>query len=217
MFNQWNGKKWYCYGTSMTDNAHGTGFFSKYLALFAGLEEHNFGKGSSGIVPALHGDDSVKTRVMRLDDGKQEADLITVEVIPNDMKAPLGEVCDVSDETFCGNLNQVIEYLQRNTKAYIAILTASRGRYNVFDEQEQYTPYSEYMNKRIEWERAIEEICKRHSVAFWNGAAQSQLGYYRSVNNNQYVTDQIHLTDEGGKALAKYYWGKLRNAFPIKE
>ena len=37
---------------------------------------------------------------MRLDDGKAEADLITVEVIPNDMKGELGEITDLSDETF---------------------------------------------------------------------------------------------------------------------
>ena len=53
--NQWQGKKWFCYGTSMTDNSGKdspfvTGTYSKYLAEYAGLEEHNFGKGGSGII-----------------------------------------------------------------------------------------------------------------------------------------------------------------------
>lgn len=79
--NQWQGKKWYCYGTSVTDNVSLTsagvncGTYSKYLAQYAGLEEHNFGIGGSGIIPKLHGDDSIKTRCMCLTDGKEEAGL----------------------------------------------------------------------------------------------------------------------------------------------
>ena len=96
--NQWQGKKWYCYGTSMTANtaivkATGmhSGTCSKYLAQYAGLEEHNFGKSGSSIIPKFHGDDNTQTRCMRLTDGKAAADLITVEVIPNDMKGDLGK------------------------------------------------------------------------------------------------------------------------------
>ena len=127
--NQWQGKKWYCYGTSMTDNASlingiNCGNYSKYLAEFAGLEEYNFGKGGSGFIPEFHGDDNIKTRCMRLTDGKAEADLITVEVIPNDMKGELGEVTDLCDDTFCGNLNQIIEYLLSNTEASLVVLIA---------------------------------------------------------------------------------------------
>ena len=62
---QWQGRKWYCYGTSMTDNhdrngnmvgskpdgmpnrPQKTGFYSRFLAELAGLEEHNFGNGSA--------------------------------------------------------------------------------------------------------------------------------------------------------------------------
>ena len=67
----------------MTDNTQNTRFYSRYPAGWVGLEEHNFGKGESGIVPALHGDDNFKSRCMRLSDGKEKADLIMVEVIPN--------------------------------------------------------------------------------------------------------------------------------------
>ena len=132
---QWNGKKWYCYGTSMTDNSgvdspFVTGTYSKYLAEYAGLEEHNFGKGGSGIVPAIHGKvDSIKTRCMRLDDGKADADLITLEIIANDMRAPLGDVYDTGDDTFCGNLNQILKYLLQNTRATVAVLIPTRTRH----------------------------------------------------------------------------------------
>jgi hypothetical protein len=80
--NQWQGLLWYAYGTSLT--AEGTGKYAKPLAEMAGLNLKNYGKGGSGIIPALHGSDSIKTRCMRLTDGKANADLITIEIIPKD-------------------------------------------------------------------------------------------------------------------------------------
>ena len=231
---QWQGKKWYCYGTSMTDNrdlgrgssgtapdgqtnrSKKTGYYSGFLAAYAGLEEHNFGKGGSGIVPALHKKDSIKTRVMTLEDGKGEADLITVEIIPNDMRAELGDITDWSDDTFCGNLNQVLAYLQENTKAAIAVLIATRSRYHYQDKEKQYPPNSEYVQERLVWEDAVETICRMHGIPCWNGAAEGGLGYYRMGKDNEYVQDQIHLTAKGGQVLAQYYWGKLQNLYPVK-
>ena len=77
---QWQGKKWYCYGTSMTDNQQtnyldpednsGTGHYSHYLAQFSGLEEHNFGLGGSGVIPSLEHGGTIKKRTMTLEDGK---------------------------------------------------------------------------------------------------------------------------------------------------
>lgn len=218
--NQWQGKKWYCYGTSMTDNVSFAksgmhcGTYSKYLAQYAGLEEHNFGKGGSGIIPKLHKPDNVKTRCMRLDDGKAEADLITVEVIPNDRKGVLGEVTDRSDDTFCGNLNQIIEYLLTNTKATVVILLASRNRYQYEDPSNQFSPVSETIQKWLLWEDAVMTICRMHGIQCWNGASEAGLGYYRVSADNTYLQDQIHLTEKGGEILAKYFWGRLQNLYP---
>lgn len=214
MHNQWNGKKWFCYGTSMTDNTQNTGFYSAYLAEYAGLEEHNYGKANSGIVPSLHGEDNIKSRVMCLSDGKGDADLITVEVIPNDMKAPLGEVTDIGDDTFCGNLNQILEYLLVHTDAVVVVLIATRGRYEFQHIEKQYTPCTEYVQDRLQWESAVETICKMHGIPCWNGAAEGGLGYFRVSKDNTFVQDQIHLTKEGGRVLANYYWGKLQNLYP---
>ena len=212
--NQWQGKKWYCYGTSMTDNVSlingiNCGNYSKYLAKFAGLEEHNFGKAGSGIIPKFHEDDNIKTRCMRLTDGKLEADLITVEVIPNDMKGELGEVTDLCDDTFCGNLNQIIEYLLSNTKANLVILIASRNRYQHDDASVKFLPTGEQVKKWLMWEDAVNTICRMHGIQCWNGASEAGLGYHRVAKDNSLVQDQIHLTDKGGEVLAKYFWGKL--------
>lgn len=231
---QWQGKKWYCYGTSMTDNrdlgggsvgtapdgqanrSKKTGYYSGFLAAYAGLEEHNFGKGGSGIVPAFHDADNIKTRVMRLDDGKTEADLITVEVVPNDERAELGEITDWSDDTFCGNLNQILAYLLTNTKAFVAVLIATRARYEPLDPASVYHPTGEAALERLKREEAVEKICRVHGVPCWNGAAEANLGYFRMGMSTQYVQDQIHLTEAGGEILAKYYWGKLQTVYPVK-
>ena len=214
---QWQGKKWYCYGTSMTDTSGDTGMYSKYLAEYAGLEEHNFGKGGSGIVPSIHGNvDNIKTRCMRLDDGKAEADLITVELIPNDGKAPLGEIYDMGDDTFCGNLNQVLKYLLENTRATVVVLIANHTRYEHLHPENLYSPDSSYMKDRIAREKAVEEICLIHGVPCFNAAREANLGFYRVIGNNDYIRDQIHDTDEGGRVLAQYYWGRLKNLYPIK-
>ena len=229
---QWEGKKWYCYGTSMTYNGYygglagtapdgsenrpeRTGYYSDYLAEYAGLEQHNFGKPGSGIVPALHGEDSVKTRIMNLADGKLEADLITLETIANDTTAPLGEVTDWSDETFCGNLNQVLSFLLENTKAVVAVLIATRSRYEPLNPKAGFFPTEDEAMKRLKWEEAVEQICRIHGVPCWNGAAEAGLGYFRMGSTQEYVQDQIHLTEKGGRMLARYYWGRLQALYPI--
>lgn len=233
MSNQWQGKKWYCYGTSMTESRERTGevgrtpdnqisqpvrtgYYPLTLAELSGLEMHNFGKGGSGIVPALHDGDNTKTRVMRLEDGKAEADLITVEVIPNDEQAELGEVTDWSDDTFCGNLNQMLAYLLTNTKAFVAVLIATRARYYGHNPADVYHPTGEVAMERLKWEEAVEKICRIHGIPCWNGAAEAGLGFFRMGNDCEYLADQIHLTEKGGQILGQYFWGRLKNIFPIK-
>ena len=217
--NQWKGKKWYCYGTSMTDNSvpeggSRKGFYTETLSKLSGLEEHNFGKGGSGIIPKFHGDDNIKSRCMRLTDGKAEADLITVEIIPNDMKGELGEVTDLCDDTFCGNLNQIIEYLLYNTKATVVVLIASRSRYRHKDPSAKFLPTGEQVKKRLMWENAVATICSMHGIQCWNGASEACLGYHRFDRDNTLIQDQIHLTEKGGEVLGKYFWGKLMTIFP---
>ena len=233
--NYWKDKKWYCYGTSMTSNAtskgrigtrpDGTAYigkmgnYSKPLANLLGVREYNFGLGGVGIVPALHPEDNNKLRTMRLDDGKAEADLITLEVIPNDFGyAELGSPTDLCDETFCGNLNQILKYLLKNTRATVAVLIATRARYDHNDIGARYTPCSDYVQEYIKWERATEMICRMHSVPCFNAAAECGLGYYRVEDDNgEYFNDQAHLTRRGGEILARYYYEKISGLYPFKD
>ena len=58
---------------------------------------------------------------MNSDDGKENADLITLEVLPNEGER-LGSIYDTDDESFCGCFNQCIRYLQENTRAQIVVI-----------------------------------------------------------------------------------------------
>lgn len=209
---QWKGKKWYAYGTSMTDaNYHG---YVDRLTNVSGLTCKNFGLGGSGIIPSLHSSDNIKTRCMRTSDGKTEADLITIEIIPNDMSGTLGNSTDTGDTTFCGNLNQILQYLQANTTAQIVVLIATRSRYLYSNTSTKYPPTSSEVTKWMQWVSATEEVCKRNCVQCWDGSSQCGLGYYRvggETTDTKYVKDQIHLTPLGAKNLADYFWSRLQN------
>ena len=148
---------------------------------------------------------------MRTTDGKTDADLITIEIIPNDMSGTLGTSTDTGDSTFLGNLNQILEYLQKNTNAQIAVLIATPTRYNYQDTTEKYPPTSASKTKWIEWIDGVIETCRRNAVPVWDGFSECGLGYFRVSNDNKYVRDQIHLTELGGYNLAKFYWSKLKD------
>ena len=210
----WRGKEWYAYGTSMTDESY-SGYAVK-LAAMTGMNIHNYGKGGSGIIPSLHPGDNVKTRCMRTTDGKAAADLITVEVIPNDRNGTLGTATDTGDETFLGNLNQIIQYLQENCpKAQIVILTATRPRtYTSEETQVPSSPTSANVTGWLNWEDGVKEVCRRNCIQYWDGASNCGLGYHRvktETSGNTYLRDNIHLTDVGAENLAYYFLNQLKN------
>jgi lysophospholipase L1-like esterase len=230
--NAWQNKKWYAYGTSITSDAVSTGrigwringtgysgrmgYYVEHLASLSGMQAFNFGKGGVGIVPSLHPEDNNKMRTMTLLDGKADADLITLELIPNDMgNAPLGETDDKSDATFSGNLNQIIEYLLKNTRAKIVLLIAVRPRYSHLGPEQKYTPDSEYIKEWMRYEERVEQIAKMHSIPCFNAPKEAGLSYYRVENDDgYYYNDNIHLANEGGRIVANYFWSKLKNLSP---
>jgi hypothetical protein len=156
-------------------------------------------------------------RIMTLEDGKQEADLITLELIPNDLThAPLGEITDTSDDTFCGNLNQILEYLLKNTKAMVALLIAARPRYSVDGSENKYLPTGDFIQEAIRWEKAVEAIASMHGVPCFNAASEAGLGYYRVADDDgEYYNDNIHLARGGGRVVANYFWSRLKNLSPF--
>lgn len=214
--NHWYGKSWYAYGTSMTDTA--LNGYTVELQSLLGANLTNYGKGWSGIIPSLHGGtggDNTYTRVKRTTDWKTNADLITLEIIPNDMSGTLGtptdNYADGQTETFCGCLNELLQYLQVNTNAQIVVLIATRSRYNHKDSTEKYPPESQNATDWIQWTDAAKECCRRNCVPFIDGQSNCGLGYARVKDGTKYVRDQIHLTPLGAKNLGQYFYSQIKN------
>lgn len=204
---QWTGKKWYAYGTSITDDAidsdgKQTGKYTKYLAELSGMILTNRGIGSQGITNIEgstafeYNTGEVKNRIMTLDDNKGEADLITLEVGANDVVTGehIGNFWDTGDTTFCGCLNQCIQYLQENTNAQILIIPSS---------------YSKTGNKNgANITKAIEECCRYNCVAYVE--PEHNMGIRKVNAKSKYLVDSIHHSELGGYIYASSIWTKLK-------
>lgn len=215
---QWTGKTWYAYGTSMTE--FGTGKYAAYLAEFSGMRLVNFGSGGRGVTENIGGYSSkaeIRHRAMDLTDGKLEADLITLEVGPNDSGAPLGDIYEENETTFCGCLNQTIRFLQFNTKAQIVVMSMIGTRYAPGDPSQIHAPGSRIQAKDgtsytwYEMAGRIRDVCGVNSVYYIPVAESCGLGLSRIGMDKTYVLDQIHLSELGGYNVAQFIWSKLKN------
>lgn len=170
----------------------------------SGMQVKNFGIGGGCLTPDGYGHGNVKEALMTLDDGKAEADLITVDVLPNEGSV-VGNIYDTDDASFCGCLNQCIRYLQENTKAQIVVIIMITQ--NVFppekvNEEKGMTMY--------EFSEILERVCKLNSVPYINVFGESGFGWARTKGGD-YQTDTIHLNELGGLNMGKFIWSKLKD------
>ena len=151
---------------------------------------------------------------MNTNDGKLEADLITLEVGANDTAVSLGTIYDTGNDTFCGALNQCIRYLQKNTTAQIVVISSTNGRYKSGEPSTEFVPERKMgpdkHTKFDQW-KATEEVCRINSVPYIPMGDQGGMGYARMINDDKYIVDNIHHTILGGYNLGKFVWGYLRN------
>ena len=204
----WNDKLWYAYGTSMTaqcETEPERGNYVETVQAHSGLRLVNRGKGGACLTPDGWGKGDNKPRVMCTDDGKCDADLITLEVLPNEGKH-LGDIFDTDDESICGCLNQAIRYLQENTRAQIVVIIMIGTNLHAMHEP---LP-AEYDHTWFERVIKVEEIARLNGVPFINPCCESGFGYHR-VKNRDYQLDQIHLNKTGGKIMGNYVWSRLKD------
>lgn len=202
MNNHWEGKLWYAYGTSMTSVQQGE--YVPVVAELSGLNVVNYGIPGGCLTPDGYGKGDTKRAVMNLEDGKEKADLITLEVLPNE-GAVVGSIYDTDDQSFCGCFNQCIRYLQENTKAQIVVI--------IMIGQNHTTPDTVIESRGItqfEFAEIIERVAKLNGVPVINVFCESGFGYAR-VKNQEYQLDTIHLNKLGGKNMGKFVWSKLKN------
>lgn len=202
MHNHWKNKLWYAYGTSMTSVEQGE--FVPVVEKLSGLQVVNRGIPGGSLTPDGFGKGNIKQAIMNLEDGKSEADIITVEVLPNE-GAIVGDIYDIDEESFCGCLNQCLRYLQENTKAQI-VLIIMVGSNNHPPEQEN----DKRKITQFEFAQKIELVGKINSVPTINVFCESGLGYAR-VKNKDYQLDNIHLNKLGGLNMGNFVWSKMKN------
>ena len=205
--NQWDGKLWYAYGTSMTSVKYG-----KYVPVvqqYSGLQVVNHGIPNGSITPSGNGKGDIKRAVMKLEDGKQEADLITLEVLPNE-GGPVGDIYDVDDDSFCGCLNQCLRYLQENTKAQIVLILMIGSNTRTPEEVTEKQGMTWFQFATI-----AEQVGRLNGVPVINAVCEGGFGYAR-VKSREYQVDQIHLNELGGRNMGNFIWSKLKD-IPIWE
>lgn len=200
--NHWEGKLWYAYGTSMTSIKQGK--FVPVVEKLSGLRVVNKGIPGGCLTPDGYGKGNVKRAVMTLEDGKAEADLITLEVLPNE-GSTVGDIYDTDDQSFCGCLNQCLRYLQENTKAQIVVIIMIGGNTATPD-----TPTETRKITQFAFAQTIEQVARLNSVPVINVFCEGGFGYAR-VKNRDYQLDQIHLNDLGGLNMGKFVWSKLKD------
>lgn len=215
-FNHWKDKKWYGFGTSIT-NTSNEGKYATYLAEISGMLFINKGHSGGGITTAS--DQSIYNDIMQ--SALNDADLITLECGANDGGAPLGTIYDglsnstVHDNsTFCGALNLCIRHLQSTTNAQIVIMCSPTSRYQYQHSENQYdgSQTSGSDNHTIlERDECIRKVCMLNSCYYIPAGCENGMGFARANASNDYNVDQIHHTDLGGYNFAQAIWSKLKN------
>lgn len=199
---QWNGKTWYCYGTSIS-NINVEGKYPTYLAQLSKMNLVCKGLSGSGIGNlGAYSHGQVYNAICNITDGKLDADLITLETGANDVNAsvPLGTIYDTGQSTLAGCLNDCIRYLQANTDAQIAIICSPATTIEPNAENQYY-----------EWASMVEQICNLNRVHYLNNNCNMGYGKLSSSKGSSYVADTIHQTNLGGFIMAQNMWYQLRN------
>ena len=202
MKNHWKGKLWYAYGTSMTSVQMGK--YVPFVEELSGMRVVNLGIPGGSLTPDGFGKGNNKRAVMNMDDGKEKADLITLEVLPNEGSI-VGNIYDTDDESFCGCFNQCLRYLQENTKAQIVVIIMIGSNSNPPEYISELKGITMY-----EFAETIERVARLNGVPVINVFCDAGFGYAR-VKSRDYQVDHIHLNELGGKNVASFVWSKLKD------
>jgi len=180
------------------------GKFVPTVASLSGLRVVNRGIPGGSLTPDGYGRGNGKYEVMTLDDGKDKADLITLEVLPNEGDR-VGNIYDTDNESFCGCLNQCIRYLQENTRAQIVLIIMVLGNNTPPERIDMARGMTNF-----EFAETAVRVAHLNGVPVINVFSESGFGYAR-VRGRDYQLDNIHLTDEGGEIMGRFIWSKLKD------
>lgn len=219
--NHWLGKKWYAFGTSITDTSYTnaetgsvTGKYVPYLVSESGMIVTNYGKAGGCIASGgVHGGAAdILARILATD--VSEADLITLEGFVNDFACAItiGDVGDMTDTTLCGALYQAINYFQKNSHAVVALITEHTGKKYTLSSTGNEADYT--INKKnsinkyqSDYNEAIRKMARHMGCWLIDAGAESQI----NENHPEYLIDHLHHTELGGQQYAKVIWSHLKD------
>lgn len=216
--NPWYGKNWVALGTSLSSEAQGT-----YVAP---LSERS---GMTAVTLGIPGG-TATAHVLRTAQTADlsQADLITVEFGVNDWfeNTPLGNVGDTvpylatieewsnegtEEGSFAGACYQIFSVLQKRApNAVIILLTDSTGQESAQNNCSWETTNYEGLRQRDYTEMAM-------LVARYSGIRIIDAGSISMINQHhpQYLADQIHHSQLGGKQYALAVWMELKDIPPL--
>jgi len=217
---QWNNKKWYAFGTSLTDDKYinaedglVTGKYTQYLADLSGMTCINNGIAGGKIGGATH---SILTKVLNTD--VNDADLITLEGFVNDFSndLPLGEVTDITPETLCGAIYLAVNHLQ-DSKAVVILITDSTGREYTLNSLNETVDYRvNRINKlgltQRDYNETIIKMAQFLGCRYIDAGAKSQINQWHP----EYLADHLHQSYLGGEQYAQTIWSELKDIQPLK-
>ena len=111
-----------------------------------------------------------------------------------------------------GALFQAIEHILTTSHATVVFITETTGKYYEFHTTTGTGDYRVLRKNGIglyqqDYNNAIIDICQRYGIPVIDAGAKSQINQYRP----QFIIDQIHHTELGGKQYANTIWSELKN------
>lgn len=216
---QLNGKKWVAFGTSITDDIfensveapNVTGKYFKHLVHKSGMIATNFGLAGSSIVGKMlnmiKGNPSDELVGKYYENIVPDADIITIEGFVNDYaeNKPIGEITDTGDTTVCGCLYQAISHLRNISNATIVIITDSSGKSDASDFS--INRLNGNGLTQSQFNDGIIKMAKHLGCYVIDAGSESGI----CSLNPQYIVDNIHHTELGGKQFANAIWARLKD------
>lgn len=220
--NPWNGKTWWCFGTSISDinpfdntghNGH-SGKYPLYLDCVSGMRRINGAIGTGGFLSSQPDNLNVTKNVLQT---PYDADLATIEILPNDnfrSASTLGDITDTTADTICGALNVCLNYLTSKTRARIAVIFVT-WRFTDLDFSDDYSYVNPTAQNHVLYREAVDKlkkVCELFGVPTIDANANA-LEWGKRIIGVTY-NDFIHPNYLGGEIFGRYIWKKLREIEP---
>lgn len=213
--NKWNGKTWYCFGTSLSDigvndSAGNNGYAGKYplyVDQLSGMNRVNGAIGSGGIrTNAPHGGNVLQNILAT----PYNVDLVTLEVLPNDgyeNPANVGEITDIGTTTICGAFKTACNYITQNTRARMMVLFIG----GLIGGDPMNSNHQAYINAK----NKLKEIAEMYGVIIID-AEKEAIDWYHKKIDLTYI-DNVHMNYLGGEITGVYVWNKIKEHTPYPE